>query len=853
MDIETVKAANRLEDVIGESLTLTGTHRYRKTQEHDSLVIDTAEQYYVWNSQNESGDVIDWLQRRQGWDFREAVEWLCRRAHLELPNWSAASARQAKARRQTEDILTLAARYFVEVFWKSPDAVEYAQQRGWTEEVCRAAGLGFYDADRTGLLNYLRMCDVAPAAVVGRALLGIPARMLIYPHVRAKRVVYMSGRSIEGKRHHNLPVEAVGERKPYFNHVFSRGEPSVVVCEGQADAITWGQWGIPAVALGGCTADVALARELAGQQVYLGLDKDQAGDSGTADMADLMGPMCRILPTWDDAKDANDALLLGIDEVAAKDVMDQAATWVQLKALAAGGMKGLEREQGMRDAFALIRRMDDFQVATMRKTLACDLGLGLREFNALLKATQDVDAKKQADDDAMRVEERVVSAWYQEHLVESLYTPEKEETKLAVRFPDGCIEVRDDLQVNGLTMLPVSPHHPALKKSVLLPDSLGEYDSVKSLHREVVAFIHRYLDIDPFYEHLAGYYVLFSWMYDSFQVLPYLRALGDYGTGKTRFLIVIGSICYKPIFVAGATTTSPIFRLLNEFKGTLVLDEADFTNSDTDADIIKILNVGFDRTFDVQRAGKQGDGSFAVEFYEVFGPKVIATRRKFTDRALESRCLTKEMGGGAVRVDIPVLLPLSFPEESRKLRNKLLRYRLDHWRPAVEVSNEDVDRTIEPRLNQVTMSLKRLVEDPTLVEEIDRFIREYQRQAIADRGMTLAAKVLQALLEAYDQPVFVDPATDERLFDLSVNAITERTNAIMDEENRRDDDDDDEADKKRKRYELGVKRVGNIIRNELQLRTERDHSTQHRGRFVVVWDEDRIKALCARYGMDYAE
>ena len=851
MDIETVKAANRIEDVISAAFTLTGTRRYRRAKEHDSLVVDIQEQSFFWNSRGKGGDVIDWVQLHEGCDFKEAVEWLCRRAHLEAPQWTAADARQAVARRNAEDVMMLGARYFVGLFRSSEAAQEYAAGRGWSAETCEKAGLGFYDGEARGLREYLQMAEVDTGSSASRALFSIPAGMLLYPHVRSRRVRYLSGRSIEGKRHYNLPRDLVGERRPFFNHLFSRQAAGVVVCEGQADAITWSEWGQPAVALAGCAPDVGLVRELAGMQVYLALDQDTAGQTGARAMADLVGPLCRVLPTWPgDARDANEALQAGVSAKAARALLAGAATWVELKAWTAGNTPGPEREQALREAFALVRRLDEFQVATMRKDLAEKMGIGLRQFNSLLKASVEVD-ERQAQEDALLLEQYLVSGWVDEHLVESLYIPEEERTRLAVRFPDGRITVVDDLELDGRKLLPVHPLHPALKKSVLLPDAIGQYDSVRSLQREVAAFIHRYLDIDPFYENLAAYYVLFSWMYDSFQVLPYLRARGDYGTGKTRFLITIGAVCYKPIFVAGATTTSPIFRLLHEFKGTLVLDEADFAASDTTADIVKILNVGFDRTFDVQRTGKRGDGEFAVEFYEVFGPKVIATRKKFDDRALESRCLTYETASIIPRADIPVILPIGFQEEARKLRNKLLRYRLEHWRPAVEVSNEDVDRSIEPRLNQVTMSLKKLVDDPGLVEEIDRFIREYQRQAVADRGMTLAAKVLQALVEAHDQPVDVDESTDPPTFtyDLSVNEITRRTNAILDEENERDGDDE-EDEKKRKKYELGVKRVGVIIRNELQLKTQRDHSKQYRGRFVVLWDEDRVKALCQRYGVD---
>ena len=60
------------------------------------------------------------------------------------------------------------------------------------------------------------------------------------------------------------------------------------------------------------------------------------------------------------------------------------------------------------------------------------------------------------------------------------------------------------------------------------------------------------------FEEIATQYILLTWVYDKFNELPYLRLRGDFGSGKTRALLVIGSICYKPFFASGASTVSPL-------------------------------------------------------------------------------------------------------------------------------------------------------------------------------------------------------------------------------------------------------------------------------------------------------
>jgi hypothetical protein len=206
---------------------------------------------------------------------------------------------------------------------------------------------------------------------------------------------------------------------------------------------------------------------------------------------------------------------------------------------------------------------------------------------------------------------------------------------------------------------------------VLLPSEPEEYGSEDALLPEIESFIHRYVDVSPLFEKIACYYVLLTWVYDDFNELPYLRLRGEPGSGKTRFLLTVGSLCYKPIFASGASTVSPLFRILDSFRGTLVIDEGDFRLSDERAEIVKILNNGNAKGFPVLRSeATRNRGEFNPRAYEVYGPKLIATRGYFEDRALESRCLTEETGQGTLRDDIPISLPPEHKEEALRLRNK---------------------------------------------------------------------------------------------------------------------------------------------------------------------------------------
>lgn len=903
--VETVKQRNPIEEVVdgdGYPLEKRGG-RYRKCREHDSLVVDVHDQSYHWNSRSEHGDVIAWVMARQGTDFKGAVEILCRRAGLPDPDWGKQDNVERIAARSRMDVFSMATSIFTRWMLRSEKALAYAHGRGWTDETIQKALLGYTGSRRqreplvAEMKSELIAAGVDPESPAAVALLGyvgnvsawakahnvdahanwikegnVPSLvgrgMLVYPHVRGGRVTYFSGRAIEDKMHYNLPSELAGPRQPYFNSAWSPTEHECVVVEGQADAVTLGQWGLPAVALAGCSADKALTDTLAKHDnIYLGLDADKAGRNAVAKLADPLGPMVRLVE-WpkhgETDKDANDLLKAMITkdmdhEQQAKIVRDlllQARTYVERVATWAGEQEGNARDAAQRKALEVIAMMGPVQMAQYRARLAKALGLNIREFGHVLKTVIQVNGFHSEEDGEKGPDDVVelVGGCIEDHLVELLYDPEAGITKFAVRYPDGRMGITDHIDLDNRRYIPIWPNVIIQKSAVLLPSELPALRSTTELVTIIRQFIHRYVDIDGFYEKLATYYTLFTWVYDSFQVVPYLRALGDYGTGKTRLIQVVGAICYRPMFTAGASTVSPIFRMLDKYKGTLIMDEADFARSDESADIIKIFNTGYMSGMPLLRAvDRGGSQGFDIDAYEVFGPKLIATRKKFFDKATESRCLTKEMGGGVPRVDIPLVLPREFWDQARSVRNLLLAYRMKNWVPAADVDYNDVDRSIEPRLNQVTMALKTIVDDPELKRQIDGFIREYNRQLVVERSMTLGSKVLEALVKMHeDSEKSLIKDVDEEGGDIYyLKNLTKKVNELIDEENRDEEDEDEEDNKGRKK--LGPKRIGAIVRNELQMPTNRATSGDNKGNYYIIWDDDRVQALCYRFGIGFTK
>src|SRR6202789_4361347 len=179
-------------------------------------------------------------------------------------------------------------------------------------------------------------------------------------------------------------------------------------------------------------------------------------------------------------------------------------------------------------------------------------------------------------------------------LIELVYDAGKRTTGLAVSRFGGLWNIEREVRIEtGEVLVPYSDKNNLIaSECVLLPSIPVEAGSKDELIADIEAFLRRYVVLSPLFAKIAAYYVLLTWVHDALNEVPYLRLRGEYGTGKTRGLMTIGSLCYKAFSASGASTTSPIFHTLDAFRGTLLFDEAALPYSDAGADIVKILNNG---------------------------------------------------------------------------------------------------------------------------------------------------------------------------------------------------------------------------------------------------------------------
>lgn len=405
-------------------------------------------------------------------------------------------------------------------------------------------------------------------------------------------------------------------------------------------------------------------------------------------------------------------------------------------------------------------------------------------------------------------------------LVELIYDADQRRTFLAVGSPLAH-SIEESIDFGGTRLTPLSAENNLLKhEALLLPGRPEGFGTLAALRSEIDAYLARYVDLADGHRRIVATYVLLTWVYDAFNELPYLRFRGELGSGKTRALIVAGSLCNRAFFASGASTVSPIFHTLHTFGGTLILDEADFRFSDEKAELSKILNNGNVKGFPVLRTAMNLKREFDPRAFSVYGPKMIAMRGIFDDSALESRFITVVMEAGEAPPRAPINLPDAQKAEARALRGKLLAYRFTN-RMTVAVDVALYDPSLTARANQVTLPLLSLVDDPALHRMTKEIVSQTHADTLADRAASPEGGLVALLSELAAK----DDTKSVRLGQITSSFIERRGSEIE--------------------RPITNRYVGSMLRRALGIHPYKSHGT-----YRILLDRKKIASLAVRYGVD---
>ena len=272
-----------------------------------------------------------------------------------------------------------------------------------------------------------------------------------------------------------------------------------------------------------------------------------------------------------------------------------------------------------------------------------------------------------------------------------------------------------------------------------------DYESEEALFNRIKKFFIEHLDVanELMYDVYAAF-VLASWLPENFTVIPYLFFLGPLASGKTRALECFHRLCYRGIMATSMSAAS-LFRALEAWHPTILLDETEVYNRKEMVEVLAILNSGYRRGQYAIRIEKVQNNVPQIAVFDTFGFKVLAGTQELAD-TLQSRCIITKMSK-AIR---PIRLFID-EEEAQELRNQLLMYRFKNLNQSQQQNHlEESECQGNSRILELFVSLFQVVPTPAVKDRLKQAMKQIAQTRLNEEQTSIEARVLDAILKCED-------------------------------------------------------------------------------------------------------
>lgn len=334
---EEIRSRLNIEDVIGEYVELKRAGRSYKglspfTGEKTPSFFVSPEKN-IWHdfSSNKGGDVFAFVMEAEGMDFRQAMEFLARKAGVDLSEYQSAGAKKRSAyKKRLLAANELAARYFQQSLLRSQQAIEYVfKQRGLSRRTVQNFQIGYAPDSGTALLAALEKRGFTKREINDAGLLNrygkdlFRGRMMVPLMDQGGQVIGFTGRIIgnvpNAPKYLNTPQTLLYDKG---RHIFALSQAKeairksgfVVMVEGNLDVVSSHQAGVAqTVATAGTsmTENHLKAVKRLTSDVRLSYDSDKAGVAATEraiELASHEGVELTIISLPDGAKDPDELI-----------------------------------------------------------------------------------------------------------------------------------------------------------------------------------------------------------------------------------------------------------------------------------------------------------------------------------------------------------------------------------------------------------------------------------------------------------------------------------------------------------------------------------------------------------------
>lgn len=178
---------------------------------------------------------------------------------------------------------------------------------------------------------------------------------------------------------------------------------------------------------------------------------------------------------------------------------------------------------------------------------------------------------------------------------------------------------------------------------------------------------------------LMATWALATYFHPLFLTFPRLALSGERESGKSKVLALLRGTAWNALLML-APTPAVLFRLVQEFRPTLLLDEVEGLAADDKHDVLAIINAGYKAGATVARC--EGERRRVVESFAVYAPLALAAIRP-PNATTEDRCIPLVMQRGADRRRLNAEVDET-AEAFGRIRSGSYRLLLTGWRDVAD-------------------------------------------------------------------------------------------------------------------------------------------------------------------------
>ncbi len=786
-----------IEELLGDELNYPGYGAWATYDKcpscgsSDGFRVNLDSQTFICFSSKEQqrfwGDVIDYVMFARKYSFQEALEYLAKRAGIELPILSEEENAERQKQKTVNGILTYTADYYAGKL--TAKVTDYLTGRGFTEETIKERRIGYAPGDH-GLFRYLpekgftrEEISLSGVADGGRDYFAAPSDsgiegFITFPNLDGGLVLDIQGRAFPGgkPKYKNLPGAL---RRPYNFRAASA--PEVIIAEGIPDAISAIQMGHAAVGIYGVNGFRAEWVELfsRARQIFVCMDSDDAGNKKAIEIARLFGKRARIVQLQG-VKDVNELLQKRGDQAkdVFKDFLQQAKSPYQVL-IDRLPENPLERLEPINEIMELLAEMEPLDCMYYLGALKVKTGITKK------------DLQEQLNTITKRLQKAAKSVSHQ-NVGEPELLEDPTFIKLGLDIANGILIMSQNFHLklrtaNGVDyetwepklitsdrrLIPI-PKRKGISDKELVTLKLGESDKplavraevndaenrwskfgfysisaflkgeapsidMAALYQEILACIHKWFYSESEEDYIiCALYIIMTYFIELFMAVPYIHINGMPGSGKSTLARVFEILTFNGMLLIEPSDAS-FFRMAETMQLTAIVDEKENIGSRYAAQanplLMSFLKSRYQRNAFVTRQDTNNVGT-TVKF-ETFGATVLCNVHGLED-ILSQRAipvLTQEVPKD--KQNLIVGKQPRINDEFRQIRDRLYCAAMEHYLKIRELAEQDTRGTTNARDNEMFHPLL------VLADFIDSFSPEVQVKAKLEVAITSKLELRQ--------------------------------------------------------------------------------------------------------------